>query len=37
MTAALCKIYEHELGIPKDRIYVTYQEAEHWGWNGGNF
>jgi phenylpyruvate tautomerase PptA (4-oxalocrotonate tautomerase family) len=37
MTAALCKIYENELGIPKDRIYVTYQEVEHWGWNGGNF
>lgn len=37
MTGKLCEIYEKELGIPKNRIYVTYEEVENWGWNGGNF
>ena len=37
MTEAVCKIYEEELGIPGDKIYVKYEEVEHWGWNGRNF
>lgn len=37
MTAKICEIYEKELGIPQNRIYVTYEEVENWGWNGGNF
>lgn len=37
MTAEVCRIYEEELGIPQDKIYVKYEEVEHWGWNGINF
>ena len=37
MTAAICQIFHEELGIPENRIYVKYEEAEHWGWNGANF
>lgn len=37
MTAAVCDIYNKELGIPTDRIYVKYEECDHWGWNGSNF
>ena len=37
MTAAVCKIYEEELGIPQNKIYVKYEEVENWGWNGKNF
>ena len=37
VTAAVCSIYEEELGIPQDKIYVKYEEADHWGWNGRNF
>jgi len=37
MTALVCDILNDELSIPKDRIYVKYEEVEHWGWNGSNF
>lgn len=37
LTEALTRILEEELGIKPDRVYVTYQEISHWGWNGGNF
>ncbi len=37
MTADVCDIVEKELGIPGSRVYVKYEECEHWGWNGGNF
>ena len=37
MTAAVCSIYEEELGIPQDKIYVKYEEVENWGWNESNF
>ncbi len=37
VTAAVCSIYEEELGIPQDKIYVKYEEVDHWGWNGRNF
>lgn len=37
LTAEICKIYEAELGIPANRIYVKYEEVENWGWNGSNF
>lgn len=36
LTGEICRIYESELGIPKNRIYVKYQEIPNWGWNGGN-
>ena len=37
LTARLCQIYEEVLGIPQDKIYIKYEEVEHWGWNGANF
>ena len=37
MSGEVCKILEEELGIPGDRVYVTYREVSDWGWNGRNF
>lgn len=37
MTATICKLYEKELGIPGDCVYVTYHGVNDWGWNGQNF
>lgn len=37
MTATICDLYEKELGIPKDAVYVTYHGVSDWGWNGQNF
>ena len=37
MTARICDLFEKKLGISPDRVYVKYEEAEHWGWNGANF
>ena len=36
LTEALTDILREELEIDPDRIYVTYQECDTWGWNGGN-
>lgn len=37
MTKEICRIYEAELGVPADRVYVTFDECDKWGWNGGMF
>ena len=37
MTAEICRIYEDQLGIPGNAVYVTYTGIENWGWNGRNF
>ena len=37
LTKTICSIYEEELGIPQNKIYVKYEEVENWGWNGNNF
>ena len=37
MTAQICEIYERELGIPGNAVYVTYHPITDWGWNGHNF
>lgn len=37
LTKAICNIYEEELQIPQNKIYVKYEEVENWGWNGSNF
>lgn len=37
MTAKICEIYEKELGIPGNAVYVTYHAIDDWGWNGHNF
>lgn len=37
MTGEICGILSEELGIPGDKIYVTYHGVNDWGWNGSNF
>ena len=37
MTGKLCELFEKNLGIPKDRVYIKYEECSLWGFNGGNF
>lgn len=37
LTAEITKIHKDVLGITPDKIYVKYEEVDHWGWNGGNF
>ena len=37
MTKAICDIYAEEIGIPGDKVYVTYTGVKDWGWNGRNF
>ena len=37
LTGEICRIYEQDLQIPKDYVYVKYEEVDKWGWNGINF
>lgn len=37
MTAEITKIFEEELMISRDYIYIKYEEVDKWGWNGNNF
>ena len=37
VTSLICSLYEKELDIPKDSVYITFQEIGDWGWNGGLF
>ncbi len=36
MTAEVTKILSSELAIPENRVFVKYEEVQHWGWNGSN-
>ena len=37
MTGRICQILQDTLGIPQDKIYITYSGFQNWGWNGSNF
>lgn len=37
MTEAVCDILFETLSIPKERIYVKFEEVSNWGWNSGMF
>ena len=37
LTGLICDGLSSELGVPKDRIFVSYAETSNWGWNGSNF
>ena len=37
MTEKITSILGACLSIPADKVYVEYEETEHWGWNGSNF
>lgn len=33
----LCNLFESEINIPKENVYITFREVEDWGWNGELF
>ena len=37
LTQEICKIFDEVLDIPSDKIFITYDEVEVWGWNKVNF
>ena len=37
LTKEITRIFNEELNIASDRVYVKYEECYHWGWNGTNF
>lgn len=37
LTTEICNIYNEELDVPKDMIYIKYELVDYWGWNGSNF
>lgn len=36
LTERISEIYETQLKIKKDGIYIKYEEVSKWGWNGNN-
>lgn len=37
VTDLVCSLYEKELNIPKNCIYITFSEVTDWGFNGEMF
>ena len=37
LTGELTRLAEQTLFIPRNRIYVQYEECRHWGFAGSNF
>lgn len=37
ITSKVCKLFEEELSIQKDSIYIVFEEVKDWGWNGMMF
>ncbi|MCM1024220.1 MAG: phenylpyruvate tautomerase MIF-related protein [Prevotella sp.] len=37
LTGKITEIVSADLGVPADRVYVSYMCTENWGWNGSNF
>jgi phenylpyruvate tautomerase len=39
LTQKICEALQASLGIPSDRVYVTFTDvpASNWGWNGDTF
>jgi phenylpyruvate tautomerase PptA (4-oxalocrotonate tautomerase family) len=39
MTREFCELIENAIGIPKDRIYIGFDDVDAtcWGWNGRTF
>jgi Uncharacterized protein, 4-oxalocrotonate tautomerase homolog len=37
VTDLICSLYEKELNIPKDGIYIIFSEVNDWGFNGVMF
>ena len=37
MTKIICDLFQKELDITPDHVYVNYSFSDHLGWNGENF
>jgi len=37
ITTKISILFEEELNIPKDSMYITFEEVTDWGWNGKMF
>ena len=37
MSAKICALFEQELQIAPDCVYIRYTATKDWGWNGTNF
>lgn len=37
ITSKVSSLFEEELAIPKDSIYIIFDEVKDWGWNGNMF
>ena len=37
LTAELTSVVSDVLCVAPDRVYIKYEEIDHWGWNGANF
>ena len=37
ITAKVCSLFEEEVSINKDSIYIVFEEVKDWGWNGNMF
>lgn len=39
LSAALCALMDEHFGIPADRVYIEFADADRalWGWNGATF
>ena len=37
ITSKVSSLFEEELNIPKDSIYIIFDEVKDWGWNGNMF
>lgn len=37
MTDIICRLFQEELKIPAEYVYVNYTFSDTWGWNGENF
>lgn len=39
LTGSICRLLSERLGIPAERIYITFQSlpADHWGWDSSTF
>jgi phenylpyruvate tautomerase PptA (4-oxalocrotonate tautomerase family) len=36
LTSQICSLFENELSIPSDKVYISYHPTNDWGWNGRN-
>lgn len=37
LTERICEIVSEQFGIPGDKVYVKFEEVEHWGFNSFMF